>query len=171
VGPSPGLPGGAQALVVTVSDRAHAGVYEDRSGPLLARLLADLGFEVRGPVVVPDEQDAVVAALEEGAASGVDLIATTGGTGFAPRDVTPEATRHVIDREAPGLAEAIRSAGKDAVPTAILSRGLAGLRGSTIIVNLPGSSGGVRDGVAVLAPVVGHAVAQTGGRGDHGGLG
>jgi molybdenum cofactor biosynthesis protein B len=154
--------------VVTVSDRAHAGTYEDRSGPLLARLLADLGFEVRGPVVVPDEQDAVVVALEDGVASGAALVATTGGTGFAPRDITPEATRRVIDREAPGLAEAIRAAGRDAVPTAVLSRGLAGLRGATIIVNLPGSSGGVRDGVAVLAPVVGHAVAQAGGGGDHG---
>jgi molybdenum cofactor synthesis domain-containing protein len=163
-----GIPDGACAWVVTVSDRAHAGVYPDRSGPLLAAHLDRLGFAVAATRVVPDVREQIVAVLRAAVEAGADLVVTTGGTGLAPRDVTPEATREVIDREVPGLAEALRAAGREKVPTAILSRGLAGVCGTTLVVNLPGSTGGVRDGVAVLGTVVGHAVAQIRGEGAHG---
>lgn len=163
---SEGLPAGARAVVVTVSDRSHGGLRHDRSGPLLAELLGGLGFEVTDIVVVPDDVAAIRSALRQAVAGPADLVVTTGGTGLAPRDVTPEATREVIEREAPGLAEALRQHNRDAVPTTILSRAVAGVAGTTLLVNLPGSPGGVRDGVAVLAPVVGHAVAQLRG-GDH----
>jgi molybdenum cofactor biosynthesis protein B len=162
-----GLPAGARAVVVTVSDRAARGVYEDRSGPLLAAGLAGLGFAVEAPVVIPDERDQITAALRAALAAGADLVVTTGGTGLAPRDVTPEATAAVLDREIPGLAEALRAAGRDKVPTAVLSRGLAGTSGRALVVNLPGSTGGVRDGLGVLGAVVGHALAQLRGVGDH----
>jgi molybdenum cofactor synthesis domain-containing protein len=154
-----------RALVVTVSNRASAGVYADRSGPLLVSLLGEAGCAVEGPVVVPDG-DAVEAALRDGVSGGFDVIVTTGGTGLTPMDLTPEMTSRVISREIPGIAEAIRQADRDKVPTSILSRGLAGQAGNTLIVNLPGSSGGVRDGIAVLAPVLQHAVDQIRG-GDH----
>lgn len=163
------LPVGARALVVTVSDRAHHGSYPDRSGPLLVDGLTGLGFHVPEPVVVPDERELIVAAVRAGADDGVDLVVTTGGTGIGPRDVTPEATSGLLHRELPGLAEALRAAGRDKVPTAVLSRGLAGTRGTTLIVNLPGSTGGVRDGLAVLRPVVAHAIAQLRGDTDHSG--
>ena len=165
---TPGLPSGALARVVTVSDRSHAGTRADKSGPLLAELLGGLGFIVDTVVVVPDEVDAVVEALKEAVSVGIDLIVTTGGTGFAPRDVTPEATRRVLDRDSPGLVEMLRSADRERVPTSILSRAVAGIAGGSVIVNLPGSTGGVRDGVAVLAPVIGHAIDQVRGGGDHG---
>lgn len=154
-----------RALVVTVSNRASAGVYEDVSGPLLVSLLEALGCAVFGPVVVPDGEP-VEAALRDGVSESYDVIVTTGGTGLTPTDRTPEMTRRVLDREVPGIAEAIRLEGRDKVPTAILSRGLVGLAGRTLIVNLPGSKGGVRDGMAVLGPVLAHAVDQIGG-GDH----
>jgi molybdenum cofactor biosynthesis protein B len=165
---TPGLPSGALARVLTISDRAHGGVRADASGPLLAGLLADIGFLVDGVTVVPDEADVVANALREAVAAGIDLVVTTGGTGFSPRDVTPEATRRVITREAPGLVEMLRAADRERVPTSILSRAVAGIAGGSVIVNLPGSTGGVRDGVAVLAPVIGHAIAQVRGGGDHG---
>jgi molybdenum cofactor synthesis domain-containing protein len=156
-----------RALAITVSNRAAAGVYADRSGPVLAGLLAAAGCdEVDGPRVVPDGEP-VLAALREAVASGYDVVVTTGGTGLTPDDRTPEMTRQVIDREIPGIAEAIRSAGAaGGVPSAVLSRGLAGLAGPTLIVNLPGSAGGVRDGMAVLGPILSHAVDQARG-GDH----
>jgi len=156
-----------RALAVTVSNRAAAGVYADRSGPVLAELLAAAGCdEVDGPLVVPDGEP-VLAALREALADGYDVIVTTGGTGLTPGDSTPEMTSHVIDREVPGIAEAIRSAGAAAgIGSAVLSRGLAGVAGRTLIVNLPGSAGGVRDGMAVLAPILAHAVDQARG-GDH----
>jgi molybdenum cofactor biosynthesis protein B len=165
--PSPGLPSDARALVVTVSDRSARGERADTSGPLLATLLAALGFAVAEVVVVPDDVPAVQDALRSGAEASYDLVCTTGGTGLAPRDVTPEATRPLLEREAPGIADALRRSGLPAVPTAILSRGVAGTIGRTLVVNLPGSSGAVRDAVAVLEPVVGHAVAQLRGGGDH----
>jgi molybdenum cofactor synthesis domain-containing protein len=155
-----------RALVVTVSNRASAGVYADRGGPLLVDGLRGLGFEVDGPKVVPDGEP-VAAALREGVGAAYDVIVTTGGTGISPTDRTPEMTRKILDYEIPGLAEAIRSAGREQVPTAVLSRGLAGVAGRTLVVNLPGSPGGVRDGVATLAPVLVHAVDQIRG-GDHG---
>ncbi len=167
-GITPGLPSGALARVFTVSDRSHGGVRADTSGPLLASLLADIGFLVDGVTVVPDEADEVAHALRDAVAAGIDLIVTTGGTGFSPRDVTPEATLRVITREAPGLVEMLRAADRERVPTSILSRAVAGIAGGSVIVNLPGSTGGVRDGVAVLAPVIGHAIAQVRGGGDHG---
>jgi len=155
-----------RALAITVSNRAAAGVYEDRSGPVLAGLLEKAGCSVDGPLVVPDGEP-VEAALREAIAGGYDVVVTTGGTGLTPGDLTPEMTRRVLDREIPGIAEAIRAAGVVAgIPSAILSRGLAGLAGNVLIVNLAGSSGGVRDGMAVLAPVLGHAVDQAHG-GDH----
>jgi len=156
-----------RALAITVSNRAAAGVYPDRSGPVLAELLAAAGCsEVDGPRVVPDGQP-VLTALRDAVADGYDVVVTTGGTGLTPADHTPEMTRQVIDREIPGIADAIRSAGAAAgIPAALLSRGLAGMSGRTIIVNLPGSTGGVRDGMAVLSPILAHAVDQARG-GDH----
>jgi molybdenum cofactor synthesis domain-containing protein len=161
-----GLPADARARVITVSDRSHAGVRADSSGPLLADLLTAQGFAVDDVVLVPDEIDLIETALRVALSAGVDLVVTTGGTGFSQRDVTPEATRRVIDREAPGLAEALRQHRRDELPTTILSRAVAGITGSTVVVNLPGSNGGVRDGVAVLRPVIGHAIGQLRG-GDH----
>ncbi|MFH8789416.1 MogA/MoaB family molybdenum cofactor biosynthesis protein [Streptomyces roseoverticillatus] len=154
-----------RALVVTASNRAAAGVYEDKGGPLLAAGLTDMGFAVDGPVVVPDGEP-VAAALRDGVAAAYDVIVTTGGTGLSPTDRTPEATRPLLDREVPGIAEAVRAEGLAKVPTAALSRGLAGLAGRTLIVNLPGSTGGVRDGLAVLGRLLVHAVEQVRG-GDH----
>ena len=161
-----GLPDGARAAVITVSDRSHGGLRHDSSGPLLASLLSELGFDVGEPVVVPDEVAAVQDALLAAVAASYDVVVTTGGTGFAPRDVTPEATRPLLEREAAGIVEALRQHRRDEVPTTILSRAVAGTIGNTFVCNLPGSTGGVRDGVAVLAPVVGHLIAQLRG-GDH----
>jgi len=161
-----GGPAEIRALAVTVSNRAAAGVYEDRSGPVLARLLAEAGCTVDGPLVVPDGPP-VEVALREAITVGYHVVVTTGGTGLTPLDLTPEMTRRVLDREIPGIAEAIRAAGvAGGVPAAMLSRGVAGLANGVLIVNLAGSTGGVRDGMAVLAPVLRHAVDQAHG-GDH----
>lgn len=155
-----------RALVVVASNRAAAGVYADRGGPVLVEGLRLLGFEVAGPRVVPDGEP-VAAALAAAVDEGFDVVLTTGGTGLTPGDLTPEMTSRVIDREVPGLAEAIRAFGvAHGVPSAALSRGLAGLAGRTLVVNLPGSTGGCRDGLAVLSPVLVHAVEQVRG-GDH----
>jgi molybdenum cofactor synthesis domain-containing protein len=155
-----------RALVVTVSTRAASGVYDDRAGPVARDGLREMDFEVDGPQVVPDG-DPVETALRDAVSAEYDVVVTTGGTGLTPRDLTPEMTRRVIDREVPGVADAIRARGAAAgVLTAVLSRGIAGLAGTTLIVNLPGSPGGVRDGIGVLSGVVGHAVEQAHG-GDH----
>ncbi|HTW21945.1 MAG TPA: MogA/MoaB family molybdenum cofactor biosynthesis protein [Mycobacteriales bacterium] len=161
-----GLPADARARVITVSDRSHRGERHDASGPLLSELLTELGLAVAEVVVVPDEIEIIEIALRAAIQDGVDVVVTTGGTGLSPRDVTPEATRRVIDREAPGLAEALRHYRRDEVPTALLTRAVSGVAGQTLVVNLPGSTGGVKDGVAVLVPVIGHAIAQLRG-GDH----
>ncbi len=154
-----------RALVVTASNRASQGVYADKGGPLLAEALEKLGFAVDGPRVVPDG-DPVERALREGVAAAYDVILTTGGTGISPTDRTPDATARVLDYEIPGIPQAIRAEGLAKVPTAALSRGLAGVAGRTLIVNLPGSTGGVRDGLAVLSRILPHAVDQIRG-GDH----
>ena len=142
---------------MTVSDGVVAGTRDDESGDLLAALLAADGYEVERRAVA-DEVDEVARAIEE-LSEGAQVVLTTGGTGVAPRDVTPEATRAVIEREAPGIAEAIRADASAKTPHALLSRGIAGVRGRALVVNLPGSPGGCRDGFAVLRPALGHAVA------------
>jgi molybdenum cofactor synthesis domain-containing protein len=158
-----------RAVVVVASNRAAAGVYPDRTGPVIVGWLSERGYQTPDPVVVPDGspvRDAVAVAV----ADGVHVVLTTGGTGISPTDRTPEATEPLLDRRLPGLADAIRSAGLPGVPTAVLSRGLAGVAGRTLVVNLPGSTGGVRDGLAVLDQVLDHAIDQLHGA-DHVGSG
>lgn len=152
--------------MVVASNRAAAGVYEDTTGPLIVDALRDLGFEVGDPVVCADG-DPVGTAISAAVSEGARVVLTTGGTGLTPTDRTPEVTRPLLDREVPGLAEAIRAAGiAKGVPTAALSRGLAGVSGDCLVVNLPGSRGGVKDALEVLRPVVVHAVEQVRGS-DH----
>ncbi len=153
---SPGLAAG----VVVASNRAAAGVYDDTTGPLIVEMLADLGFVVGAPQVVPDGEP-VAEAISTFVSAGARVVLTTGGTGLTPTDLTPEATSRLIDKEVPGIAEAIRAAGVAAgVPSAVLSRGLAGVAGDCLVINLPGSRGGVKDGLAVLRPWLVHAVEQ-----------
>lgn len=155
-----------RAAVVVASNRAAAGIYADETGPLIVEALQAWGFDVSAPVVVGDG-DPVAAAISAALSDGVDAVITTGGTGINPTDRTPEATRPLLDRELPGVAEAMRARGIAAgVATAALSRGLAGVAGAAIVVNLPGSRGGVKDGLAVLAEILPHAVDQLHG-GDH----
>lgn len=157
----------AQATVIVVSDRCSRGEAEDRSGPLAADLLRGAGLTVGDPVVVPDGAASVAAALEAALASGSSVVVTSGGTGVTPRDQTPEGTRGVIDRELPGLAEALRREGQAHVATAVLSRGLAGVTaGGALVVNLPGSTKAVAQGMGVLAPLLPHLLDQLVG-GDH----
>ncbi|MFG1638994.1 molybdenum cofactor biosynthesis protein MoaE [Amycolatopsis sp. NPDC049252] len=153
------------ARVIVASNRAAKGIYEDKTGPVIVAWLADRGYDVPAPVVVEDG-DPVGVALRAALADGVAVVLTTGGTGISPTDRTPDVTRAALDHELPGVADAIRAAGLPKVPTAVLSRGVAGVAGRTLIVNLPGSSGGVRDGLGVLDGILDHAVDQLAG-GDH----
>ena len=152
--------------VVVASNRAAAGVYEDTTGPMIVDFLTELGFVVDAPVVVPDGEP-VGAAIAAAASGGARVVLTTGGTGLTPTDRTPEVTRPLLDVEVPGIAEAVRAYGvANGIPSAVLSRGVAGVVGQCLVVNLPGSRGGVRDGLAVLRPILVHAVEQVVGS-DH----
>lgn len=152
--------------MITCSNRSAAGQRDDKSGELLAAAVEDWGFELVSRTVVPDEVAAIQAAIRSAVAAGARLVLTTGGTGVTPTDVTPEAVSPLLDKQIPGIAEQLRAAASDRIPTSVLSRGVSGLMGSSLVVTLPGSPGGVRDGVAVLAPLVHHVLDQVAG-GDH----
>ncbi len=154
------------AAVITCSNRSAAGERPDDSGRLLAESLAADGHDVVSRVVVPDDVDAIRAAVLAAVAAGAHLVLTTGGTGISPTDVTPEAVAPLLEREVPGIADAIRLAARDRVPTSVLSRGVSGTIGRALVVTLPGSPGGVRDALAVLSPLLGHVSSQLAG-GDH----
>ena len=146
------------AATLTISDTRSAGEREDTTTALMAQILAGLGIEVAAQRLVPDERDEIAGAIAELADGGADLVLTSGGTGLAPRDVTPEATRSVIDREAPGIAEAMRAETARLQPLAWLSRGVAGTRGRTLVINLPGNPKAVRECLDVVGPMLGHAL-------------
>ncbi|MFC2016075.1 molybdopterin adenylyltransferase [Chloroflexota bacterium] len=154
-----------RAGILTISDRGHRGEYRDLSGPVIREMLAERGVDVEIESIVPDERQAISETIQGWADDeGVDLILTTGGTGFAPRDVTPEATRDVIEREAPGLVEAMRAVSLEITPHAMLSRAVAGIRGGTLIVNLPGSPKAARENLGTILPALPHAIELLQGR-------
>jgi len=148
----------SKAHVITISDRVSAGKMEDKSGPALMRILASAGFEVAAPEVVPDSEQDIVDALEAAVVRRADVVITTGGTGLGPRDVTPQATSTVIEFEVPGIAETMRRAGAATTPMAALSRGIAGVRGHTLIINVPGSAKGAAESLEAVMPVLAHAI-------------
>ena len=155
-----------KAAVITCSNRSAGGVRPDDSGELLVSMLSEAGHEIVLRTVVPDEVEAIRAAVRDALDAGAGAVLTTGGTGLTPTDVTPEAITPLLERSVPGIAEALRAVSRDRVPTSVLSRGVAGTIGSALVVTLPGSPGGVRDGMAVLAPLLEHSVDQLAG-GDH----
>jgi len=156
-----------KAVVITVSDSRHAGQNPDQSGPAVASLLRKAGYELAPVTIVPDERDQIGAAIKDAVVAGYALIVTTGGTGLGPRDVTPEATAAVLDFELPGLAEAMRAAGLQKTPQAALSRAVAGVRGGSLIVNLPGSVRGATESLEAVLPALEHAVRLTRGETAH----
>jgi molybdopterin adenylyltransferase len=155
-----------RAVVITVSSRAAAGIYDDAAGPAVADVLREAGFDVAEPVVVPDGVEEVSDAIRQACRRGADVVVTSGGTGLHPKDVTPEATLAVVERLVPGIAEAMRAAAVTATPMGMLSRGVAGVHRETLVVNLPGSPRGATENLAVILPVLEHAVEQLRG-GDH----
>jgi molybdenum cofactor synthesis domain-containing protein len=157
-----------RAHVITVSDRASAGTMSDASGPALALALKHAGFEVSGPEVVPDVRERITGAIVAAVSGAVDVVITTGGTGLGPRDVTPQATAALIDFDVPGIGEEMRRAGSANAPTAALSRALAGVRGQTLIVNVPGSVKGATESLAAVLPLLAHAVQLLHGDTAHG---
>lgn len=165
-------PGEISVRLLTVSDRGFSGEREDRSGPIAAEGLAEAGFLVEDPLVIPDGRESVEGVVAAAIEDGADVILTLGGTGAGPRDETPEGTMPLLERELPGIAEGLRANGAATVPTAVLSRGLAGVSRPAktghraVVVNLPGSTGGVRDGIEYLVPILPHLIDQLRG-GDH----
>lgn len=154
------------AIVITASNRATAGVYKDLSGAALKDGLTKLGYQVMGHKLVQDDVDQIATTIKGALADGIDLIVTTGGTGISPTDVTPEATKPLLQKELPGFAEAMRAYSREKVPTADLSRGLAGINGKSLIINLPGSPGAVKDGLVIIERLAGHIHDQLAGN-DH----
>lgn len=146
------------ATVITISDRAANGIYEDKSGPMIAELLKEQGYQVLDRIIIPDEKNKIKSTLIDLCDKGVHLIITTGGTGFAPRDITPEATKEIIEREAPGIAEYMRQKSMEITPRGMLSRGVAGIRGTTLIINLPGSPKGATENLGFILPRLGHGL-------------
>lgn len=155
-----------RAAIITASNRASRGVYEDTSGEILSKGLIELGFDVTVQVIVPDSVSSIATEISKAIDAKIDLIVTTGGTGISPTDVTPEATEPLIQKALPGISEALRAYSRQKVPTADLSRGLAGSSGNSLIINLPGSPGGVRDGLVIIGHLASHAISQLAG-GDH----
>jgi len=154
------------AIVITASNRATAGVYKDLSGRALKEGLTQLGYQVMGHKLVQDDVHQIATTIKGALADGIDLIVTTGGTGISPTDVTPEATKPLLEKELPGFAEAMRAYSRENVPTADLSRGLAGVNGKSLIINLPGSPGAVKDGLVIIEKLAGHIHDQLAGN-DH----
>ena len=155
------------AHVITISDGASHGKRDDKSGPALVGILYANQFEVTGPEIVPDERDRIAAAITKAADDGSNLVITTGGTGLGPRDVTPQATASVIDYDVPGLTELMRRAGLETTPMAALTRGLAGVRGKTLVLNVPGSPRGAMESLEAVIPVLEHALALLRGETKH----
>lgn len=146
------------ASIITISDRAARGIYKDQSGPAVGKMLEETGFTLKSYTIIPDEKNKIKSALLKECEQGVHLIITTGGTGFAPRDITPEATKEVIEREAPGIAEYMRQKSMMITPRAMLSRGIAGIRGKSLIINLPGSPKGATENLGFILPHLGHGL-------------
>lgn len=155
-----------KACVITVSDRSFSGVYEDKSGPAVSKALQAGGYEVTESTIIPDEKNKIIEALLSACEKGISLIVTTGGTGFAERDITPEATKAVIEKEAEGIAEYMRMKSMEITPRAMLSRGIAGIREKSLILNLPGSPKGASENLSFVLPYLGHGLDILNGMGE-----